>query len=125
MKMAVSTLMAATFVALGFGVIAGGSLAVPGADGKAEEVPVWENAATDIAATAAREHRNLSFMGFAVTPSVQRLILNFGFASDPSELPTLPTSESLWASTDPLLALPTLDGKLREAIGHSGVDNPL
>jgi hypothetical protein len=67
-KIACSTLIAAIPFAFGFVVTAGGSLAAPGADGRAAEEPVlvWAEAADAISIAAAiRENTNLGFMRLA------------------------------------------------------------
>src|SRR5690349_20814758 len=86
-------LMAASFDPPPFPTTAeGGSLAVPGAEGRAaeEDAPDWANAMADVmTATAAREHTNLSFMGFALTPWITAFIYFQNFPnvelSQPSE----------------------------------------
>jgi hypothetical protein len=71
-------LMAASFDPPPFATTAeGGSLAVPGAEGRAaeEDAPDWASAMAGVmAAIAAREHTNLSFMGFALTPWITALM---------------------------------------------------
>src|SRR5690348_17049436 len=67
-KIACSTLIAAIPFAFGFVVTAGGSLAAPGADGRAAEEPVlvWAEAADAISIAAAiRKNTNLGFMRLA------------------------------------------------------------
>jgi hypothetical protein len=74
--------MAAIFEAAAFEAIAGGSAAVPGAEGKLEEdaPPAWPKAIAEAKITAgAMENTNLGFMGFALTPWITADIFEFDF----------------------------------------------